>query len=102
MEENNVNNELKSEVRKHVCFENHCWKKCLAMVLASFLGGFLAFYFVADQIMHRHQMPPHFMPPHHFEKRMHDDMERFHQDFGKDIEHRLNFSEMNEGSPFSR
>ena len=86
MEENNTSNELKSEVRKHVCFENHCWKKCIAMVLASFLGGFLAFYFVADQIMHRHQMQMLMPPPHHFEKRMFDDVERMHHKFQRDMD----------------
>ena len=78
MEDNNANNELKSEVKKHICFEKHCWKQCLAMVIAAFLGSFLAFYFVADQMMHRNPMPHHFMPPHHFEKRMFDDFERMH------------------------
>lgn len=88
MEENNTSNELKSEVRKPICFENHCWKKCLAMVLASFLGGFLAFYFVTDQIMHRHQMQMQMLipPPHHFEKRMFDDIERMHHKQKHDID----------------
>ena len=72
MEENNENNNetvnnqnpaedaLKQESEQtvnkgnHVCFENHCWKKCLAMVLAAFAGGFLAVYFVSDQIAERH------------------------------------------------
>ena len=71
MEENNENNinsendnnvnteEVKTEEIKepkenrHVCFENHCWKKCLASVLAAFLGGFLAIYFVTDQVLER-------------------------------------------------
>ena len=86
MEENNSNNELKSEVKKHICFEKHCWKQCLAMVIAAFLGSFLAFYFVADQMMLRKQMLPHFMPPHHFEKRMFDDFERMHQNQKHDID----------------
>lgn len=86
MEENNTSNELKSEVRKHVCFEEHCWKKCLAMVCASFLGGFLAFYFVADQIMHKHQIQMLIPPPHHFEKRMFDDIEKMHHKFQRDMD----------------
>ena len=85
MEENNTNNELKSEVRKHICFENHCWKKCLAMVLASFLGGFLAFYFVIDQVMYHKQMRM-LHRPHHFEKRMFDDVEKMHHNFKKDMD----------------
>lgn len=86
MEENNTNQELNNnEVKKHVCFENHCWKKCLAMLCASFLGGFLAFYFVADQMMHRQPMPPHFNP-HHFEKRMFDDAERMYNNHRHDMD----------------
>ncbi len=60
MEENNNENIKEnaavneSEKPKHVCFETHCWKKCLAMLCAAFLGGFLAFYFVTDQALHRY------------------------------------------------
>lgn len=74
MEENN-NGE-----HKHICFENHCWKKCLAMVVAAFLGGFLAFYFVIDQTMQR--MHHHYMfNPHKYEQQMMKDMEKmYHQD----------------------
>lgn len=68
MEENN-NNE-----RKNICFENHCWKKCLAMIIAAFIGGFLAFYFVADQMMYRYNH--YYFNPKKFEKRLFDDMER--------------------------
>lgn len=55
MEENNNQNEnTGSDLNnKNICFENHCWKKCAAMVLAAFLGAFLAVYFVTDQIMQR-------------------------------------------------
>lgn len=69
MEENNNNNE-----RKNICFENHCWKKCLAMIIAAFIGGFLAFYFVADQMMYRYNH--YYFNPKKFEKRLFDDMER--------------------------
>ena len=34
------------------CLKRDCWKKCLAMTLAAFLGGFLAVYFVADRTYH--------------------------------------------------
>ncbi len=62
MEENNENNNITENTeqaanttteRKNICFENHCWKMCLAMVLAAFFGSFLAVYFVADQITER-------------------------------------------------
>ncbi len=55
MEENNTNEEqvIKEPEKKHICFENHCWKMCLGMVAAAFLGGFLAVYFIADQYMQR-------------------------------------------------
>lgn len=79
MDENNTNNELKSEVRKHVCFENHCWKKCLAMVLASFLGGFLAFYFVATQVVYKHQRP-YYYNQYDFEKDLYRDIEKKHKE----------------------
>ena len=67
MEENNNTPDNKEETvncenktaRKNICFENHCWKMCLAMVIAAFLGGFLAVYFVSDQIMER-QYKKHF------------------------------------------
>lgn len=80
MEENNNNQELNNytqELHKHVCFENHCWKKCLAMVIAAFVGGFLAFYFVTDQIMQRHHN--HYFNPDKFEREMFKDMERMYK-----------------------
>ena len=66
-ENNNLNseNEQKEQEQKtdrHVCFENHCWKMCLAMVIAAFLGGFFATYFVADQIAERHMRKHSYMP----------------------------------------
>ena len=74
MEENNNNNE-----KKHVCFENHCWKMCLGMVFASFLGAFLAFYFVMDQHMNRHYQPFPMPQPHNMERKMFDEMERMYK-----------------------
>ncbi|MBR6163917.1 Hsp20/alpha crystallin family protein [bacterium] len=58
---NQENQEVKSTEQpkatepKHQCMKNDCWKKCLAMTLAAFLGGFLAVYFVADNFYH-HKM----------------------------------------------
>lgn len=73
MEENNNNNE-----NRHVCFEKHCWKQCLAMVIASFLGAFLAIYFVTDQVMQRmHNY--HMYKPHRMEQRMLKDMDRMYK-----------------------
>ncbi len=72
MEENN-NNENEQN-KKNICFENHCWKKCLGMLVAAFLGGFLAFYFVADQMMYKYHH--HYFNPKKFEKRMFDDFEK--------------------------
>lgn len=69
MEENKNN-----EQNQNVCFENHCWKKCLAMIIAAFLGGFLAFYFIADQMVYKYSIR-HFNPKK-FEKRMFDDFEK--------------------------
>ncbi|MCD7779258.1 MAG: Hsp20 family protein [Candidatus Gastranaerophilales bacterium] len=91
MEENNTNreNEFRNN-EKHICFENHCWKKCLAMICAAFLGGFLAFYFAADQMMHRYQAPA--FNPEKFEKRMFDDIDRMYKEDMKAFEDSFNFS----------
>ena len=53
-EQNNQGNqeEVKTTETKSSCMKNDCWKKCLAMTLAAFLGGFLAVYFVADNFYH--------------------------------------------------
>ncbi len=95
MEENNMNGENRiNNEDKHICFESHCWKKCLAMVCAAFLGGFLAFYFVADQMMYKYHSPR--FNPHKFEKRMFDDMDRMYKQDMKafedafDIDKRMN------------
>ena len=72
-ENNNINNE-----NRHVCFEKHCWKQCLAMVISAFLGGFLAFYFVADQTMQR-MHNHHMYKPQRLEQRMFDDMHRMYK-----------------------
>ena len=74
MEDNNKNFEQNGGVHRHF---NHDWKKCLAMLLAAFLGGFLAFYFVADQMMLKYARMP--FNPKKFEKRMLDDMERMYK-----------------------
>ncbi|MCD7878935.1 MAG: hypothetical protein LUG16_03255 [Candidatus Gastranaerophilales bacterium] len=74
MEENNNYN---NENEKHVCFEKHCWKKCLAMLCAAFLGGFLAFYFVADQMAYKYHQD--YFNPKKFEKRMMNDMDRMYK-----------------------
>ncbi len=52
-ENNNLNENTNTDLNNNICFRNHCWKKCAAMVLAAFLGAFLAVYFVTDQIMQR-------------------------------------------------
>lgn len=100
MEENNNNQE-----NRHVCFEKHCWKQCLGMVLAAFLGGFLAFYFVADQTMqrvHHH----HMYKPHRMEQKMFDDMHRMYRQDMKAFDdmfkkhHMPKFKEPAMGIPF--
>ena len=87
MEENNNNEEqvVQEQEKKHICFKNHCWKMCLGMVVATFLGSFLATYFVADQIMQRRLFqytPPiiHHQPFEDLEKMNRnstDDLRRF-------------------------
>ena len=76
MEENNNNLENTQNIKhRHICFENHCWKMCLAMVIAAFIGGFLAFYFVADQIMERKYKNVRFHPKY-IEHKIFDDFEK--------------------------
>ncbi len=69
---------------KHICFENHCWKKCLAMVCSAFLGGFLAFYFVADQIMHKYQKS--YLTAESIEDKIFNDMDKIYMKNMRDIE----------------
>ena len=89
MEENYQENNQNNEERKNICFENHCWKKCLAMVLAAFLGGFLACYFAADQMFER--MERQHFKPHHPEKRIFDDVERMYKQDRKAFEDAFDF-----------
>ncbi len=75
MEENNNEHLYSSmEDKPKSCFDNDCRKKCIAMTLAAFLGGFLAFYFVFDQYMER-QSRPHGFHPKKFERMLLDDMD---------------------------
>ncbi len=83
-ENNNQNNEqMYSTInrKQNICFENHCWKKCLAMVLSALLGGFLASYFVMDQIADRKfsyhpQIHHHKIKPHNFDNNFIDDFDK--------------------------
>jgi len=83
MEENTPNENVTNEENKEICDvkhdKNHCCKKFLGVLLAAFLGGFLAVYFVTDQIMERSFMkyyPP--MPPK-FEKKFMKDIDRMYE-----------------------
>lgn len=80
MEENNQNEmneqtEVKKEEKTHICFKDHCWKMCLGMVVAAFLGGFLATYFIADQMAERSFRVHHYMNPR-FEQKMFNDFDK--------------------------
>ncbi len=102
MEENNtVEVETNTEKQNHICFKNHCWKMCLAMVIAAFLGGFLAVYFVADQIMEKSLRRHYMMMPPRFEKHMFDNMDREFkkdmEDFGKILETPIKMPEFKHG-----
>lgn len=77
---------------RHVCFENHCWKQCLAMVIASFIGGFLAFYFVLDQAMLKHHNM-HFRH-HKYERNLFDDIDRMYKQDMKAFEDAFDLKKM--------
>lgn len=70
MEENKNENNQYSKVY----YQKDSWRKCLLMMLAAFLGGFLAFYFVMDQAVNRYEKR-HFNPKH-IEQKMFDDFEK--------------------------
>ena len=91
-ENNNLNNENNEnlnnkaqDVNKHICFENHCWKMCLGMVIAAFLGGFLASYFVVDQMAER-QYKRFSYSPFLYENRILNNHDRIYQKNLKEFE----------------
>lgn len=83
---NSTEQRQEQEEKKHICFKNHCWKMCLGMIIAAFIGGFLASYFVIDQIMERSAHKYYAVPPHIIEQKMFNDMERDFRDNMRDIE----------------
>ena len=96
-ENNQENQEIKQTETKqqnnHPCMKNDCWKKCLAMTLAAFLGGFLAVYCVADNFNHYKMNNGFYMPQKHrfHHPKMHKFKGRefndraFNHDFDKEI-----------------
>lgn len=88
-QENSQENNKNIENKQNICFENHCWKKCLAMVIAAFLGGFLACYFAADQMFER--MEKRNFEPHRLEKKMLHDMDRMYRQDRKAFEDAFDF-----------
>lgn len=89
MEENNNNYQEPNQQHYHLKEQHHCWKKCLLVGLATFLGSLLAFYFVADQFAER-IFASHFNP-HHIEKKMMKDMNRMYKQDMKAFEDSFNF-----------
>ena len=71
----NETNEIK-EQQKHICFKNHCWKMCLGMVIAAFIGGFLAVYFVTHQIMENSVRQYLYVYPYKMEQKFLNDMDK--------------------------
>ena len=69
MDENKNENNQYSKIY----YEKDNWKKCLLMILAAFLGGFFAFYFVMDQAVNRYEKR-HYNPKH-FEEKIFNDIE---------------------------
>lgn len=85
MEENN-NNQENNKYSVHEC---HCWKKSLVIALGAFLGSFLAFYFIADQMAERTLI--HNFNPYKYEKRMIKDIERMYKQDMKAFDDSFNF-----------
>lgn len=74
------------EEQKYICFKNHCWKMCLGMIVAAFIGGFLAVYFVSDQIMERSVRQYFNVPPHIMEQKFLNDIDKSFRDDMKNID----------------
>lgn len=88
MEENNTENNqnnTQEPIKETKVNDNH-WKECFGMLIAAFLGGFLAMYFVADQVFDRHHAPRPFYPDR-FEKQMMKDFEKMYERDMKAFEH---------------
>jgi hypothetical protein len=83
MEENN-NLEQNTENQQMTEGKKHCWKKCLAMVIAAFLGGFLAVYFVSSQAAERSFRHYVTLQDSQFDKKMIKDIEKMHK---KEMKH---------------
>ena len=89
MEENN-NMEQNTENQQMTEDKKHCWKKCLAMVVAAFLGGFLAVYFVASQAAERSFRHHVAFQESQFDKNMIKDIERMHKKEIKNFDRLMN------------
>ena len=77
MEENNKQDE-RIWTENNIHHGHIHWKECLGMLIAAFLGGFLAMYFVADQIFDRHYHSGYMMP-NRFDNRMMKDFDRMYE-----------------------
>ncbi len=84
MEENNNY----QENNKYYNHDRHWWKKCLAAAIGAFLGSFLAFYFIADQMAER-TFRNHFNPQK-YEKRMIKDIEKMYKQDMKAFDNSFN------------
>lgn len=89
MEENN--NSQNQYTQNNTNF-NRYWKECLAMIIAAFLGGFLAMYFVADQVFDKHHSQGYFSPDS-FERRMINDFNKMYEREKKAFDHDFGFFE---------
>ena len=91
MEENNNNEHLYTSIedKPKSCLNNNCWKQCLAMTFAAFLGGLVAFYLVMDQMMERKFRHDNSFYPYHFEKRLAHDFDKQYRHDKKSFEKML-------------
>ncbi|MBQ3642474.1 Hsp20/alpha crystallin family protein [bacterium] len=87
MEENTDNKE--TEMNEEVRYTKNLTKICVVSVLAAFLGGFLATYFVIDQIADRKFHHP-YRHLHKMEKRIFDDADRMYKKEKKDFDRFFN------------
>lgn len=82
MEENNIEQKVENK-----WWQNDCWKKCLLIAFFAFIGGFLATYFVMDNMIER-QFRHHskMFQPRIIERQIYNDFDKIYKKEMKEID----------------
>lgn len=81
MEENNntENNYTHKNIYSNEPSSAKYWKELLAILVAAFFGGFLAIYFVADQVFDKHYNNSIHIAPNKFERQIFNDFNKLYE-----------------------